>query len=90
MEPVEYIDCIARFLGDHLQIRFPHVATDKLQRLTSLLAEPTEESQQRLDRALLPDPQQPLTMPVDPVNQRQIAVAPLPVRIPLKPATQTT
>ena len=60
MEAVEYIDRLVSSLGDHLQIRFPHVATDKLQRLTSLLAEPTEESQQRHNSAFLPDPQQSL------------------------------
>ncbi len=78
MKPVQDVNGIPSLLGNYLQIRLPHITADKFQQLTPFLAEPAEEPQQRLDRALLPDPQQPLTVAVNLVYQRQILVAPLP------------
>ena len=78
MEPIQGIDGLVRFLGDHVQVGFSHVPTDKLQCLTALLAKPAEELQQCLDRTFLPNPQQSLAVFVDLVDQRQIPVTSLP------------
>ena len=62
-------------MGNHFQVRLPHVTADKFQRLASLLAEPADKPQQRLDRTLLPDPQQPLAVSANLVDQCQITVS---------------
>jgi len=70
VKPVEHVNRIASFLGNHFQIRLPHVAADELQSARTRFAQHAEESQKSLGRAILADPQQPLRASVDLVDQR--------------------
>ncbi len=72
------MDSLPRLFGNHFQVRLPHVAADKLQRFTSILAKPVKEPQQCLDCTLVSNPQQSLAVFINLVDQRQITVAPLP------------
>ena len=44
MKAIQNIQRIPSLFGNHLQVRFPHITTDKFQRLAALLAEPAKES----------------------------------------------
>lgn len=79
VEAVEDVNRLVRLLGDHPQIGFPHVAADELQRLAAFLAEPTKEAQERLDLPVLADPEQPLAVFVDLIDQSQVMVASVPL-----------
>jgi len=78
VEPVQDIQCGPGLLGNHFQIRPPHVRADESQFQAPFPAKPAEETQQGLDRAPLTDPQQAFAVSVDLVDQRQITVTPLP------------
>ncbi len=78
MKPIQDVDSLSRLLGNHFQVRSPHVAADKFKEFTSLLAKPVKESQQSLFCTLLSNPQQSLAVLIDLVDQRQIAVTPQP------------
>jgi len=79
VEPVQDVDGMSRLLGNHLQIGFPHIATDKTQHLGPFLAKPAEEPQQGFDLSPRSNPQQPFAMGIDLVDQCQVPVAPLPL-----------
>jgi hypothetical protein len=49
-----------------------------VQELAALGAKPSEEPQQRLDLAILANPEQAFAVAIDLVNQGQVAVAALP------------
>jgi hypothetical protein len=78
MKTIQNVDSISSLPGNHLQVRLPHITADKFKRQTPVLAEPAEEPQQGPDRAFLTDPQQPLTVAIDLVYQRQVPVTSLP------------
>jgi hypothetical protein len=61
---------------------FPHIAANELQPAGAFFAQHPEESQKRLGRPVLADPQEPLAPGVDLVDQRQVLVALLPLNFP--------
>ena len=61
-----------------LMFGMPHVAAHELQLGGALDSELLEEAQQRFHRAIPADPEQPLGMPVDLVDHRQVLVPPAP------------
>lgn len=64
-----------KFDGDTLlQVRLPYVAAHELQSCGSLRAQHAEEAQQRLDGAILADPQQPAAGGVNLVDDGEVAV----------------
>src|SRR5712691_4809634 len=79
VEAVEDVERMASFLRDHLQIRLPHVAADEPQDSGPVPPKPAEERQQGFDAALLADPQQALASDIDLIDERQVAVAALPL-----------
>ena len=78
VKPIENMNRMARLFGNHLQVRFPHVAANITQLAATVLAQPAEEPQQGLHLPLLANPQQPPAVGVNLVNQRQILVPALP------------
>ena len=78
MEAVQHMDGLAGFLGNHSQVRFPHVTADKMQLGRAFLAKVPKESQQSPDRPVPSHPQQPLALAVDLINNRQVLVSSLP------------
>ena len=74
MEAIENIQCLRGLLGDDLEIRGPHVATDKLDLGAALFAEIVEEAQQRFRPALGAAPQKPSDPGVELVDQGQVLV----------------
>ena len=79
VEPIQDMNGLAGLFRNDLQVWPPHVTTDILQRLAMLRAEPPEESQERSDGSLLPDPQQSLARGVNLVDQGQVLMPPLPL-----------
>ena len=79
VETVQNVDGRLQLLGDHVQVGLPHIATDKTDRLTGLVAEGLEEPPQTLLRPLFGHPQQPLHPLLDLIHQRQVMVPPLPL-----------
>ena len=78
VKAVQHVHGLASFLGDHFQVRLPHVRAHVLQRRAALSAKPAEKAQQRLDLALVADPQQTLAVRVDLLHQRQVLMPSLP------------
>src|SRR5580700_8601988 len=71
VELVEDVDGLARVALDHLEVRFPHVAADHVQRVRAGLAEPREEGRDRRLRATLRHPEQAAAFGVDLVDERE-------------------
>lgn len=65
METIQYVDGIPNLPVNNLQVRVPRITADKFKYLTPLFTKPVEEPRQRLDSALLTNPQQLLTVTVD-------------------------
>ena len=77
MEAVEDVKGLRSSLGNDLHEWAPHVGGDEAERATFLGPEPVEESLKAFDGALLADPQEPLAMLVDLIDQGDVGV-PLP------------
>ena len=75
VNPVQDVHGLACLLRDHLQIGLSHVRADEIPRLAPPLAEPAKTSQQRLDRTLYPNPQQPFAMGIDLVAPCQVCIS---------------
>jgi hypothetical protein len=78
-KPIQDVQRVAGLLGDHVQIRLPHVAADEREGRRPLLPEPAEEAEQRLGAAVLANPQQPLPRRIDLIHEGQEVSAVLPV-----------
>lgn len=75
---VEDIQCVRGALGDHVQVRLPHVRADEADLCAALRAEPQEELAQASLFAILGHEQQPLYPIVDLVDQgEEAALAPV-------------
>ena len=81
VEAVQNMDRLSGLLGNHLQVRLPHVTADIIQPPGSFLAKPAKETQQGLDLPLLANPQQAPAACIDLIDQRQVLVAPLPLNL---------
>ena len=75
MKSIQDVQGLRRFLGDDMQVRFPHVATDESQLLGPLLSQLPEKPVQRRQCAILSHPQQPLRMRVDLVDHRYVLMS---------------
>src|SRR3990170_1867828 len=79
VKAVQDVHDLRQLLGNDVQVRLPHVATDKTDGLTRLVVESLEESSQAVLRALSGDPQQSFHPLLDLVDQRQVVMSPLPL-----------
>ncbi len=75
MEAVEDVQGVGRLLGDHLEIRCPHIAADELDLLATLLAELMEEAQQCFDPAFRAAPQKPSGSSIELIDHGQVLMA---------------
>ena len=74
MEAVEDMKGLRALFPDDLQVRLPHVGTDKDDLRGDLIADDGEESAERFDRSLLADPEEARNAGIDLIDQRQILV----------------
>lgn len=69
MEAVEDVDRVDGLLGNHTQIRFPHIAANKLQLFTSFRPEPVKKAPEYPGGPVGADPEQALFPGVQLINQ---------------------
>ena len=78
VEPVQHMNGLPRFFGNDLQVRPPHIGSDKPERLAPLFPEPAKEPQKGFHLAVPSDPQEASSMDIDLIHQGQVPMAFLP------------